>query len=631
MKKWTLGLLVAVTVILLGLTLPVTLFPPGRGPVPESQKVAHSSHCAGCHGPDPEGLAMVDKDGRDISLHDDWQISMMGLSAYDPFWRATVAHETHAFPARQAEIESLCLSCHAPLGQFQARHDGLPYSYARMLVDSLGLDGVSCSACHQQPEAGLGSAFSGGYALDTNRILYGQFPNPFRGPMQVYVRFEPMYGEHISTSGICAGCHTLITETLDASGQPTGSSFFEQATYHEWLNSAYATSGQACQSCHMPRLEEPVVIASGLLALEGRSPYALHQFQGANTAMLTLMRDNREALGLPVPADTATWNESIAANRASLGRAASLTVSSPYVEDDALAFEVIIVNRTGHKLPSGYPSRLLWIEVLLTSANGLDTIFLSGHLNADGDIAGRDFPVEPHHQQITTAEDVQIYELAMGDLDAHLTTQLNAAYRPLKDNRILPAGFQHQHPAYDTVAIWGDALNDPDFTLTSQAGTDRVHYKIPLAGRTGLGQLQIRLHYQSLPPRWMRALFSADTLPDVNQFKSIYAGYDRFRETLAEATIPDIPLGTTGVSTTGAVRFQVYPNPITNRELIIDLPEDLTGPDVTIQISNSQGRVILRSPVRRRLDLPTDLTPGIYYLQILRQGHRLMTQAFTIL
>jgi hypothetical protein len=53
----------ALTIILLGLRLPDT--PPRnyRDPVPPSQKVAHSSHCAGCHGYDDTKMALVDEAG----------------------------------------------------------------------------------------------------------------------------------------------------------------------------------------------------------------------------------------------------------------------------------------------------------------------------------------------------------------------------------------------------------------------------------------------------------------------------------------------------------------------------------------------------------------------------------------
>ena len=52
---------------------------------------------------------------------------------------------------------------------------------------------------------------------------------------------NPCIGAHINDAGLCAGCHTLITETADLDGNLTGDEFVEQATYHEWLNSIFNT------------------------------------------------------------------------------------------------------------------------------------------------------------------------------------------------------------------------------------------------------------------------------------------------------------------------------------------------------------------------------------------------------
>ena len=259
----------ALTIILLGLRLPDTPPRQYRDPVPPSQKVAHSSHCAGCHGYDDTKMALVDEAGNDVNIYDDWQISMMGLSAHDPFWRATLAHEVNLFPTAQAAIETTCLKCHAPLGSIQAHLHGLNYTYQNMLGDSLGLDGASCSSCHQQPAQNLGQGHSGNFTMDTNRVFFGHYPNPFKGPMQIYVGFEPVFSDHIYSSGVCSGCHTLITETLNEQGNPTGNFFVEQATYHEWLNSIYSIQGKECQTCHLPFIPDNVVIATDFLALEG--------------------------------------------------------------------------------------------------------------------------------------------------------------------------------------------------------------------------------------------------------------------------------------------------------------------------------------------------------------------------
>nr|MBP6680378.1 hypothetical protein [Saprospiraceae bacterium] len=113
MLKSVIILCLSATIILVGLTLPVNPPGPRGGPVPLTQKVAHSSHCSGCHGVDDTGLALVDGDGNDVSIFDDWRISMMGLSARDPFWRATMAHEVNLYPSAKQAIETTCLKCHS--------------------------------------------------------------------------------------------------------------------------------------------------------------------------------------------------------------------------------------------------------------------------------------------------------------------------------------------------------------------------------------------------------------------------------------------------------------------------------------------------------------------------------------
>ncbi len=612
MIRYTLMGCLFLSIVLLGLTFPGG---PQRGPVPASQKVAHSNHCAGCHGYDETGLALVDQAGRDVNIHDDWQISMMGLAARDPFWRATLTHEVNLFPAAKEEIESTCLRCHAPLGSIQNRLQGLPYSYAMMLGDSLGLDGVSCSACHQQPDKDLGKGHSGFFTVDTNRLFFGPFPNPFAGPMQIYVGFEPRFAEHIFSSGICAGCHTLITQTLDDQGAHTGNFFVEQATYHEWQNSIYPAQGKECQSCHMPQIQDGVVIATDFLALEPRQPFGLHQFYGANTAMLSMMRDFQKELGVPKPSSDAAWTESIANNRSSLLNAVSLVVDQVSVSDDTLHVTLQLLNKTGHKFPSGYPSRLAWLQVLLTDDATTDTLYANGLMDMDGHITGRDFPFEPHHEICREESDVQIYELVMRDLHGNLTTRLNSAFEPLKDNRLLPVGFKRTHFTYDTVAIWGNALQDPNYDAESAQGLDRVQYHIPLHGHQGLGNLVISLHYQTLPARWMNDLFQNDTLPQVAQFKSMYTGYRRFEEKINEVRLNSIDLNTSGTDLLLASGwFDVFPNPVIDHKMHVEYRGTIPIQSWRYRVLSPDGLSVHSGLMEEEIELPSRLPAGVYYL-----------------
>lgn len=588
-----------------------------RDPVPAGQIVAHSIHCAGCHGFDPAGIALTDKAGNDLNMYDDWQVSMMALSAHDPFWRATLNHEVHLFPAAQAEIESTCLKCHAPLGNLQSLHDGVPYSYAAMLADSLGLDGVSCGACHQQAPETFGRSHSGDFSINKNRILYGPHPNPFEGPMDLYVGFKPVYTDLMYSSGLCAGCHTLITHTLDESGTPTGDYFVEQATYHEWLNSTYAFQGTECQTCHMPFVQDSIILATGLQGLEKRHPHGLHQFYGANTAMLDLMRANKDELNLPVTAPEATWEKSIGNNRLSLRSAARVSVMSQYVAADTLYVEVAVVNQAGHKLPSGYPSRLAWLQVVLTDATSGDTLYANGMMDDQGHINGRDLPYEPHHQISYSHEDVQIYELAMQDVQGHLTTRLNAAYRPLKDNRLLPAGFRTNHAVYDTVAIWGEAVDDPDYGVLSTVGRDVIEYRIPLHGQGGIADLHVALQYQTMPARWMQDLFAFEDVPEVAAFKSMYAGYERYIELIDSTRVRNVDLEASAISEPSQTVIRVFPNPVAHG--VIRIESDIASA-LQYQLVDLRGNVMMRGNVTSSIALEPQCIPGVYCLIVTQRG-----------
>ena len=633
MLKSVIILCLSATIILVGLTLPVNPPGPRGGPVPLTQKVAHSSHCSGCHGVDDTGLALVDGDGNDVSIFDDWRISMMGLSARDPFWRATMAHEVNLYPSAKQAIETTCLKCHSPLGSFEAKRNNQPYSYDIMLGDSLGLDGVSCSACHQQPAAGLGSGFSGNYTLDTNRLMYGHYPNPFKGPMQIYVGFEPEFSDHIYSSGVCAGCHTLITETLQPDGTPSGDFFVEQATYHEWLNSIYPAQGKECQTCHMPFINDGVIIATDFAALEPREPYGLHQFFGANTAMLDLMNANKEILGIPSGESSHAWAESINNNRISLSNAAQLSVPSLYILDDTMYVSLTVKNKTGHKLPSGYPSRLAWIEINLKESANQDPFYSNGVLDPEGNIEGRDHPFEPHHQVSRSGDDVQIYEMVMSDLGGHLTTRLNAAYQPLKDNRLLPTGFRVDHTVFDTVATWGNVNEDPDFTTESNNGLDRIEYRIPLSGRTGLADLSVSLRYQTLPARWMADLFTNDSVEQVTQFKSMYQGYQGFNEVINQITIDSIDLSTTSINPIESISiFTLSPNPVTDRKIHISLSAPyVTRHSLHYRIIDLNGMLVQEGSMDENVDLNPKITPAVYYFVLFDQNRQLSIKPFVVL
>lgn len=496
--------------------------------VDSTQLFPTKTDCEGCHGFDVNGTALVDGEGNDVNMTDDWQTSMMANSAKDPFWRAKVTHETLFHPDYAEETETKCTACHAPQGHYTAILRGATsYTLEDLHADTVGLDGVSCGACHMISTEQLGLTSSGILNFDTSRVLYGPHEVPFAAPMIQYVGFEPLYSEHILDAGICAGCHTLITDTYDLEGQPTGDRFVEQATYHEWLNSQYGENDISCQSCHMPQLEEPIVIASNYLFLEGRLPYGLHDLVGGNTYMIELMKTYKDELG--IEASVEQFEETLKKTKDLLQLSTIQTdIQHIGTEQDTAVFELFLQNKSGHKFPSGYPSRIAYIEFLAITELG-DTIFHSGKLDENYALVDQDPQYEPHYQIIRDPAQVQIYEQVVGDVAGQFTTVLERGYEALKDNRLAPIGFSKQHDAYDTTMIIGQADLDPDFNVENGiegSGTDRIRYHISLDAYVGNIDVQAFVRYQSLPPRWIEPML-AESTPEIDTFRNMYYSIER--------------------------------------------------------------------------------------------------------
>lgn len=197
---------------------------------------------------------------------------------------------------------------------------------------------------------------------------------------------------------------------------------------------------------------------------------------GGNFFMLRLLNRYRADLGveaLPQELDAAV--KTTLEHRDT--ESASLSIEGADRVDGRLRFEAMVTNLAGHKLPTAYPSRRAWLHVVVRDGAG-SVVFESGALGADGAIRGNDneedvLRVEPHYGEITSAAQVQVYEAIMRDQAGDPTTGLLKGVGYLKDNRLLPRGFDKARAEQD-IAVRGTAADDPDFT----AGGDRVCYVV---------------------------------------------------------------------------------------------------------------------------------------------------------
>jgi hypothetical protein len=201
-------------------------------------------------------------------------------------------------------------------------------------------------------------------------------------------------------------------------------------------------------------------------------------------------------------------------------RAARVTIRKANLNSGKLDADVLVENLTGHKLPTAFPSRRAWLHVVVRDRNG-QTVFESGALNPDGSIKGNVNDIdasrfEPHFREITNGDQVEIYEPILKDQDGHVTTGLAAAVGYLKDNRLLPAGFQKQSADKD-IAVVGDASEDPNFTDSGNS----VHYSIAVADAQGPFQIEAELWYQPIGFRWAHNLAAYDA-PETKRIVGYY-------------------------------------------------------------------------------------------------------------
>ena len=480
------------------------------------------------HGGMMRGGASAPIDPRSIAPYALWSASMMAHSAVDPYWQAKVRYETAETPAAAASIENACLSCHAPMQQYDARRvGGLRFD----ALDAAGREGVSCTVCHQIDPANLGKpeSFTAGFRINARNEIYGPHRNPFPMPMRMQAGRTPAYAIHVMESALCGTCHTVITPTLDANGKKTGE-FLEQATYLEWAASAYPKSGKTCQSCHMPQLDEAQYIAhtphGGFFGpTRPRKQFGQHGFSGVNVQMLSILADT-------LPAKRAILT--LAAERARQSLDDGLTLRLEAVRNGStLEATVRLVNAAGHKYPSGFPSRRLWLHLTVRDRAGR-VQFESGAWNPEtGEIRSleaRPGAVEPHHERITAPGQTQIYELEMADEAGGRTISLMRAGRPLKDNRLLPLGFVD--PEDYPLAPVGVA-NDPDF----RPGADTVTYAIPIDPAAGPWQVEVEALYQSIKPAHAE-VFDA---PRSREERSFLAAFNRRGPTVIQRSTAKVP------------------------------------------------------------------------------------------
>lgn len=528
---WLLMAMITVPLVLAGQSTNKSDTHKADGPPAKAKSVAKalqaefrtSDRCVACH----NGLKT--SSGEDISIGFQWRASVMANSSRDPYWQGSVRRESIDHPESTAAIEDECSTCHMPLTHFAAKAEGreaqifshLPLASPEKSKNGNdpAADGVSCSVCHQIEKTGLGTSatFNGNVVIarpngkGTNGSGNNDSVRPEYGPFAVDAGhqkimqsstggFLPVEGSQIRDSALCGSCHTLITTPLATGGKDPGT-FPEQMPYQEWLHSDYPKT-KSCQTCHMPEVNEFVPVTA--LYGEPREGMHRHVFVGGNFLLERMLNDHRSELAV----NALREELSAAADRTvNFLQTQAARVSIPNIENTSrgLAINVLVENLTGHKLPTAYPSRRAWLHVVVRDSAGR-SIFESGALNPDGSIVGNrndadPLQYEPHHSEITSPQQVEIFEPILHDSHGKVTTGLLNAVGYAKDNRLLPAGFDKRSAEKD-IAVVGEAADDPNF---SDKGS-MIRYVVDTGNAIGPFQVEAELWYQPIGFRWAHNL-----------------------------------------------------------------------------------------------------------------------------
>ena len=448
---------------------------------------------------------------------------MMANSARDPYWQAGVRRETIDHPQSKAAIEDECSKCHMPMARYQAKFEGREgevfshlTSAPTIAMDGYAQDGVSCSLCHQITKDKLGTRESlvGGFVVDTTRPLgereeYGPFKIE-NGETRIMRTssggYSPTEGEHIRQSELCATCHTLITEALGPGGQEIGE-LPEQMPYQEWLAATSATSRAArTATCRWSRSRCAITSVLGKF----REGMSRHTFVGGNFFMQRMLNKYRGDLGviaLPEEFESAA-NRTIehlqTRDRADRDRAVDVAA-------DRLEADVVGENLSGHKFPTAYPSRRAWLHVTVRDRNNA-IVFESGALQSerlDSRQRQRRRPArfEPHYTEITAPIRCRSTRSSWSAPTTSPTTGLLTAVRFIKDNRLLPSGFDKRRA-------------DPGDRRAGRCGgrsglhrrRRRVRYSVPLGNAPGPFQVEAELWFQPISYRWANNLKPYDAM-----------------------------------------------------------------------------------------------------------------------
>jgi hypothetical protein len=497
-------------------------FMPGSQPL-ESGGFQTRSTCMTCHG----GYDNTVEPGHNFNG------SIMGQSARDPLFYACLAIAEQDAPASG----DLCIRCHSPFAWLT----GLSQPTDGSRIDDTGRDGVACDLCHRLVDPVYKSGVSptddqavlsmisshvpttysnGQYVVDPN----GQHRGPFSDPATPHSFLMSPFHEQ---SELCGTCHDVSNPVfkrvsgskyapgpLDTPADSISSLTLMplERTFSEWKNSAFpagvvapdfgpnAPGGvvSSCQDCH---LRDVTGKGCNSVSAPLRNDLPLHDMTGGNAWMGGVIASLD-----PTEVDAGALADGASRAVSMLNKAAAMKLTLGGA-GDSFQVAIQITNRTGHKLPTGYPEgRRMWLDVRIYDGGG-NLLSESGVYDPATGILAQDGNLHVYEAQLglSSAFAPGISQTAGASFHFVLNDTL------YKDNRIPPAGFTNA--AY---AAFGGAPVDPagpSPRYPDGQNWDTAVYGLPKTAR----KVVATLYYQTSSKEYVEFLKNANVTNTAGQ------------------------------------------------------------------------------------------------------------------
>lgn len=470
-------------------------------------------------GTQPNELAIPPEPTSTCSCHDgydpeiiepgqSYRATLMALSARDPVFRAAFQVARQDRP----NLTELCLRCHAPSGWLNARSEG-----ELDVLTNDDLESVTCDVCHRMVPASPLLIGSGQYTVSPNtakRARRGVGPVGGHNVVQ---------SDYQGSSEMCGVCHSLFNPAERAHGaeaQQLEGYYYEQRTYEEWRDSVFFEQNMQCIDCHMKR-----VTGAAARDDEVYSDLASHTIVGSNDFAVKAVRLLNPTL--PIGIEAAHVSDAVEEH---LHRAAELQIrSAPVATESGASYEVEVrlTNKTGHKLPTGYPEgRRVYLEVSL-QLDGQASVILTGAWNQESGTLVQDPQLRTYETQHGRVEN------GVGMRNRHLILMNQI----LTDTRIPPEGFVPDHD--DMIPAGRDYGSVPPYRHWDDVVFTFV---APEVSATTTGTITVRAMHQTMDGDVIR--FLTETAVGTAEAEQLQEAWD----TLGHAPPKQMTRASVGIS-----------------------------------------------------------------------------------